>query len=579
MASKNVFKTGAAACGPATDTVNEAGGQAYSMDAKSGLAQMAVTGCFGNTYYASGESQVDKVKELASQCDPDFVGKVAIYAREKGLMKDMPAFLVALIMGKAAEAAKAGALAAQAKRGAEAVNRPVAPEASLNIEAFFAQAEVWNEVLWETFPRVVDGGKMLRNVVQIIRSGAVGRKSFGQSPKRLFKSWFDTHDDEFIFRNCIGNDPSMADVIKLIRPVPMTKERAALYAWLLDKPKGKFEGTEFETAEALPEIVAKYEAFKKAPNGEIPKVPFEMLLGLPLSDAQWKALAIQATWNQTRMNLNNFLKHGALKDAGVLKVVTDKLRNPDLVRKAKAFPYQLMTAYLNVSDEMPREVTNALQDAMEVATENVPKIDGLVCVLPDVSGSMSSPVTGTRVNPKTGKRETHTTKARCIDVAALVAASFLRMNPDTVVIPFEQDVVRRLKLNPRDSVMTNAQKLASIGGGGTNCSAALKEVNEKQLKPALCVFVSDNESWVDSRNYGVWGGSRTATMAEWNKVVRRAPQAKLVCIDIQAYTSTQAKDQANILNVGGFADSVFEVVAAFASGGQGHWVDVIEAVA
>lgn len=551
MASKNVFKTGVSAKSPAADTVNEAGGRAFSMDAKSGLAQMAVTGCFGNTYYASGASQVDKVKELASKCDADFVGKVAIYAREKGLMKDMPAFLVALIMGKAAEAVKAGKA---------------------------EEAKAWNEVLWETFPRVVDGGKMLRNVVQIIRSGAVGRKSFGQGPKRLIRAWFDTHDEGFLFRNCIGNDPSMADVVKLIRPAPMTKERAALYAWFLDKPKGKFEDAEFVTAESLPEIVAKYEEFKRAPNGNIPKVPFEMLLGLPLSDAQWRDLAVQATWNQTRMNLNNFLKHGALTDKGICKTVADKIRNPDLIRKAKAFPYQLMAAYSNVSDEMPREVTNALQDAMEIATENVPKIEGLVCVFPDVSGSMGSPVTGHQYNQR-GKHESHTTKVRCIDVAALVAASFLRTNPDTVVFPFEQDVVRKLKLNPKDSVMTNAQKLASIGGGGTNCSAALKEVNSKQLKPALCVFISDNESWVDSQRYGAWGGSTTATMTEWKHVARRSPGAKLVCIDIQAYTTTQAQDRENILNVGGFSDSVFEVIAAFVSGGKDHWVDVIEAVA
>ncbi len=38
------------------------------------------------------------------------------------------------------------------------------------------------------------------------------------------------------------------------------------------------------------------------------------------------------------------------------------------------------------------------------------------------------------------------------------------------MLPFEQAVVS-VDLNSRDSVMTNAQKLASIGGGGTNCSA------------------------------------------------------------------------------------------------------------
>ena len=62
---------------------------------------------------------------------------------------------------------------------------------------------------------------------------------------------------------------------------------------------------------------------------------------------------------------------------------------------------------------------------------------------------------------------------RCIDVAALVAAAVLRKNPTAEVLPFEHGVVP-VELNPRDSVMTNAAKLASIGGGGTNCSAPVR---------------------------------------------------------------------------------------------------------
>jgi 60 kDa SS-A/Ro ribonucleoprotein len=41
------------------------------------------------------------------------------------------------------------------------------------------------------FGRVIDDGKMLRNFVQIIRSGVTGRKSLGSAPKRLVRSWFE----------------------------------------------------------------------------------------------------------------------------------------------------------------------------------------------------------------------------------------------------------------------------------------------------------------------------------------------------------------------------------------------------
>src|SRR5258708_35951070 len=101
---------------------------------------------------------------------------------------------------------------------------------------------------------------------------------------------------------------------------------------------------------------------------------------------------------------------------------------------------------------------------MEVATSNVPKLSGKVYVCPDVSGSMRSPVTGYRRGA--------TTAVRCVDVAALVAAAVLRKNETAEVLPFECDVVN-VRLNGRERIMKNAEKLAAIGGGGTNCSAPL----------------------------------------------------------------------------------------------------------
>jgi 60 kDa SS-A/Ro ribonucleoprotein len=205
---------------------------------------------------------------------------------------------------------------------------------------------------------------------------------------------------------------------------------------------------------------------------------------------------------------------------------------------------------------------------MEIATENVPKIVGKIYVCPDVSGSMSSAVTGYRKGA--------TTAVRCIDVAALVASAILRVNPTAEILPFENTVVN-IALNPRDSVMTNAQKLANIGGGGTNCSAPLAQLNKAKSQGDLVIYVSDNESWIDSnraRNSG------TETMNQWNEFKSRNKNAKLVCIDIQTNAHTQAQTRADILNVGGFSDQVFNLITEFANGNleANHWVGVIEKV-
>lgn len=519
MVNKNLFQTVKGLFTPKPDTVNEAGGKAYKLSPKHALAQYAATGCFSNTFYSDAGEQLDKVLALANELDAEFVAKTAIYAREKGFMKDMPALLVAVLSTK-------------------------------------------DKVLFEkVFPRVIENGKMLRNFVQIMRSGAVGRKSLGSLPKRMVREWFEARKAETIFKQSIGQMPSFADILKMVHPKPKDSEKEALY--------GYFIGREID-ADKLPELVKAFEKFKNGDALEVPNVPFQMLTALPISTKEWTEIARNAPWQMTRMNLNTFQRHGVLKDAEMVKLIAERLRDREAIRKAKVFPYQLLTAYTAASHnrEIPREITEALQDAMEIATENVPEIKGKVYVLPDISGSMHSAVTGFRKGA--------TSAVRCIDVAALVAAAILRKNPTAEVIPFSDHIVNA-ELNPRDSVMTNAQKLASLPSGGTNCSAPLVSLNAKHAKGDLVIYVSDNESWIDSKR--TWN-SGTETMKQWNAFAARNKDAKLVCIDIQPNAHTQAQERADILNVGGFSDQVFTLVSEFANGTMNaeHWVSVIDKV-
>ncbi len=516
IASKSLFKSTIGKFIPCTNARNSEFAPAYAFSPKHALAQYAVTGCLNATFYASAQNQLETVLDLAQKVEPEFIAKLALYCRSRAFMKDLPALLCAVL----------------------SVRSP--------------------GLLAEVFDRVIDSPKMLRNFVQIMRSGQVGRKSLGSLPKRLVLRWLENKRDEQLFFGSVGNDPSLADVIKMVHPKPATKTREALFGYLV--------GRDY-VATDLPEIVQRYEAFKKDNSAEsdLPDVPFQMLTSAKLSAENWKQIARNASWQTTRMNLNTFARHGVLEDATLADRIADRLRDRDEIKRARVFPYQLMAAFLNVEASMDNTIKNALQDAMEIAIENVPAIPGKVFVFPDVSGSMRTPVTG--------HRKGATTAIRCVDVAGLIAAAVLRRNPNAEVIPFEQSVVR-LVVNGRDSVMTNAAKLASIGGGGTNCSAPLKLLNERRAKGDLVIYVSDYESWVDAK-----AGRGTATMQEWSAFKDRNRQAKMVCIDLVPNRTTQADEAADILNVGGFSDHVFEVVSHFAKGtlAPNHWVGIIEA--
>jgi 60 kDa SS-A/Ro ribonucleoprotein len=114
-----------------------------------------------------------------------------------------------------------------------------------------------------------------------------------------------------------------------------------------------------------------------------------------------------------------------------------------------------------------------------------------------------------------------------------------------------------------------------MNGGGTNCSAPLRWLLDRHISADLVILISDNQSWVDARTHGA-----TELMRLWETFRQHNRTAKLVCIDLQPLGSTQAAERQDVLNVGGFSDAVFEVVARFARDelGTDRWVGEIEAI-
>jgi 60 kDa SS-A/Ro ribonucleoprotein len=508
MSNKHLF--GRRGLAPRPDTINEAGGSAYALSPEHALAQYAVTGTFHGTFYASDEDQLARVKDLAGRVRPELVAKTAVYCRQRGRMKDVPAFLV----------------------------------------AWLAAHDVG--LMSRVFPRVIDDARMLRSFVAIVRSGVTGRKSFGSAPKRALREWFAARSPETLFRQSIGQSPSMSDVIKMVRPPPRNDKgeadavREALYGYLIGKSVDRT---------MLPPLAQAFEAWKKSDTEPLPDVPFEMLTALPLRAVHWTALARRMTFGQLRQNLNTLTRHGVFTDPAMVDLVAERLSDADMIARARALPYQLLAAY-RAGRGLPARIVDALARAVEHAVANVPAAPGKVVLCPDVSGSMHSPVTGDRGSA--------TTTVRCIDVAALVTAALLRRNADATVLPFSDDVVPLPRpLLALDSVVTNTNVLASLPSGGTACAAPLRWLRTRGEVPDLVVVVSDNQSWADFRLARVGSQSGTLMAEEWERIRMQNPRAKLVLIDLQPYGTTQVAERSDVLEIGGFSDAVFDVIASF----------------
>src|ERR1017187_2664829 len=76
----------------------------------------------------------------------------------------------------------------------------------------------------------------------------------------------------------------------------------------------------------------------------------------------------------TRMNLNTFARHGVFDNEVMVKLIANRLANADAVKRARVFPYQLLMAFKAAGGDVPNLIQNAIQDAMEVATENIPAL-------------------------------------------------------------------------------------------------------------------------------------------------------------------------------------------------------------
>ena len=512
MANKTLFSSIKSRLSRAS-AINEAGGRAYKLAPKHALAQIAATGTFGNAFYSNAGTQLLELLTLIDQVDDnEFLARLALYARQKAYMKDMPAAL----------------LVALSLRDTELMHR--------------------------VFDRVADNGRVLRTMFQMIRSGqftdSSGKPRVGlsSSVQRAFRRWLNEASTAKLLSASIGNDPSLRDVLRMARPTPKDNQRRALFGWLTDKEVAKWApATEADLPIELQSLIA-YRASENEDGqaliaGDVDGVRWDLMADAARGPKVWTALVRKMGPQALRMNLNTMLRHDVFKSSAMVDYVAERIANESEIRRSRQFPYQYFAAYLNVADEVPQKIKSALHAAAEIACGNVPRLPGPVVIGLDTSGSMGCAVTGNRGRGATSKM-------RCVDVAALCAAAILRSNPDSVVIPFDT-AAYDAKMDPSDSILSIAARLAKYGGGGTNCALPLEAANDRFANRVFAgaILVSDNQSWIGTGNRG-----STGVMTAWDSFVRnqrklagRGVDPKLVCIDIQPYRTTQTVQRADIM--------------------------------
>lgn len=487
--------------------LNAAGGHAYKNEVHASIVQMAVTGTFRDGFYECANTQLNSLLDLLSKADARFVAQVAIYSRRQAHMKDMPAFLLAWL--------------------------------SRNDGGAFESA----------FKHVIDDGKMLKVFTQIIRSGVIGKSSFGSQAKRLMAHWIREASDKRLLAASIGNKPSLADVIRLVHPRPKDESQAAMFGWVL--------GREVDEAK-LPACVRQLKAFRAGDSKDLPDVPFMLLTSMELDTAGWTQVFLRATFQQLRMNLATFKRHGVFDNGEMLDQAVARLNDAKAIEEAKVFPHQLLAAAnaFEDGDYVSQRLRAALFSAMDHALANIPQwSEKKVAVLLDVSGSMKSPVTG-----RDGRKPA--SKVSCAEAAGLMAAMIYQRNPGTHFITF--DTVARKGKMPLKSSLQAVYEAINFNGGGTDCASGLNYLSREYLEADYVIMLSDNESHKAMTRRSGGYHSRTGAADAWNALkTGKNKHAKMVCIDFAPNTTVQVPDVTSVMNIGGLTDDVFRVTDNF----------------
>ena len=492
---------------PAPDILNHAHAPAYKPYDSEALAELLFLGTLGHTCYATGEHWAQETVVLCqnmAEKDPLFLAQAAVMARTEGYVRSAP--LVALMVLLS--------------------SRPRAQELGRRI-----------------FDRIVRTGDDLRNLVGLAQSGQF-RSGYGGIVRRLVATWLNTHLDAYqaIKYAATSDRLSLKNILRLTHPAPSSQQQDAIFRWLVT---GKINPTQ------TPEPIIALESLS---HGEIDpllaitsyNLPFEAVMPRVShgDSAVWTALLQHAPYMFLLRSLRAMGQAKVWDNPANVEEAIRILTNPRRIAKAMQFPFRYYIAAQSLYDQVPQALTNAIYEALEISLANVPDFGPIqIAVACDVSGSMS----GTMINR-------HTSAAT---IAALFTAAIWKTKPDAAILPFGTDVLP-VAGNGRDSLVTLAQLIGQLQGGGTDLSAPLRKLYQSRKAVDLFIGLTDSEDWSASGGWYYRGNFPEA----WHNYKQFAPEARAVLIQLApSGTRVVSPQEEDVHYVYGWSDRVLHYVA------------------
>jgi len=497
-------------------TTNFEGGLAFELDNKTRLYTRVVTSLFGeNKFYQDAESHNrDLINDIyvVAQTDPEFVLKLAAYARNEMYLRTVPIVLLVHAAG---------------------------------IEECKPYVRKWTPHILRRADEPTEAVAYWLNVVST-KSKIPKQLRLGISDAlNNFDEWqMEKYRDE-------RSQVKTSDMLRIVHPEPKDDKQNKLYRYL------RYGDMVWDM---LPKITAKQafltkeefddEARRLVREGNI---PWEVVVSKFGNNKEvWDSLELP--FMAMLRNLRNILEAGSVQEQLAIR----KLENPDVVLNSKQLPFRFFSAYRELQYVQGSDkLLDALSKAIEYSADNIPFLSGTTLIACDNSGSMS------QLLSRRGS-------VRYEDVANLFGALAYRFCDKAIVGAFGTDWAR-VQLNPRDSVFTNMQRIANADTKGiaTNGYRILQRMLEQNIRVDRIILLSDMQCYNSRVPFVYRNRSHAPAETQFVDLLQKYrssinPNTILHSVDLAGYGTAQVpKEDPRTSLIAGWSDRIFQFIHLF----------------
>jgi len=475
---------------PKPDRKNKEGFPAYRRTVEEEVLSVLMTGSTANLFYVKAEENIKEMLEILKKCeDTQFLAKATIYAREKGFTRTLP--IASLV---------------EISKRHPRLFRKVAARVCKNPHD------------WQQF-------------IDVARSKTI-RKGVGSAlKKRMIEAL-----SEMSVYHAMKYPKAVEDMINIARPREDVNPTVINYI-----KKKVHEGD--EQLEALKIVKTSDNEDEIIEAIERGRLPYEVVTGSvkKMTPRIWEALLYQAPYFNLIRNLNNFGRNGVFNKRENLDYTVKKITDVNAIKQSKLLPFRFYVAYRMLEDFKGAErLKTALLRALELSIANLPEIRDKVAIASDVSGSMSSNLTGDY------------SVVQCIDLVGLLTGCLVKCCKQLpVLLPFESTV--------REDIVAEAYTKETIfeiarvfkAGGGTSLSAPVEWLIEKKEAVDMLIAFTDNEEWVGRVFLEAW--------TDYKRDI--APHARAYLVTLLPYRDFPVPPQIeDVYFVYGWSDAVLKYI-------------------